>query len=379
MKKQFFSGTRYKIQAVNQERLLTSLSKKVPIFGVSRTSYTTAEICVKPQNKKQFEKELKAKNVKILEKTNLFLFAFFANFVKKIGVLAGICFCLGVFLISGQFVFQTKIVGLEAISEAEVVQILNQNNFSGFSLKRNLNTKQIESAISKHFNNISLVSVIIKGNTLIVSIKEKISAGEYDNPEDFKPLTAKFDGLITNINLISGTLKVAVGQIVRVGDVLVEPYVLDSSNNVRVVKAEAEVLARVWLRAKHTHYEKRLETTRTGRVQTQVNLFFLGIKLSGENFKLKFESYESTSVQTYISQNNILPIVREAVTYYETQTKEVIEPFESVKDKVFEKAKQKALQMLENYEIITKEYFTENTNFGVTHVEYVIELNKLIN
>ncbi len=379
MKKLFFSGVKYKIQAVNQERLLTSLSNKFALFFVKRLSYTQTELFLKPANQKVFEKELKEKNVQILQKRNTFLYAFFKNFIKKTGVIAGLFLSFVLLIIANQFIFQTSILGLESIEKQEVLEILKQNDFDGFVYKASLNTKKIESAITKNFDNISLVSVIVKGNTLVVSIKEKISAGDYDHPEDFKPLTAKYNGLITNISLISGTLKVKVGQIVRVGDVLVEPYILDSSNNKRVVKADAEISARVWLTAKETHFEKRHETTRTGKTETYSKIYFLGIALNSVPSNLPFENYEIETRVRYIAENNILPIVRQEIVYYELETKEIIESFESVKEKVFEKAKQKALQMLEEYDIITKEYFTINSNFGVTNVEYVIEINKLIN
>jgi sporulation protein YqfD len=224
-----------------------------------------------------------------------------------------------------------------------------------------------------------LVSVIIKGNTLLISIKEKISAGDYDKPEELTNLVAKHSGLITNINLISGTLKVKVGQIVKVGDVLVEPYIIDSSGEKRTVKADAEIVARVWYRGQEVHSSTRLETKRTGKTFRHTKMTFLGINLSKPLQQPPFESFESKTTSVCISKNTILPIIRQFTIFYETENVQVNQSFEDVKQEVFEKAKQKALQMLDEYEIISKEYFTTSESFGLTTVEYVIETEKLIN
>ncbi|MGI5842347.1 MAG: sporulation protein YqfD [Christensenellales bacterium] len=373
-----WGGVKFKIKSVNQERLFSSLAKEEKIFNISRKSHTESTFIINFKTEKKIEKFLKNNNIEILEKQQFGLLSKILLVLKNWGVIFGLfCGLLGV-LITSNFILDTQILGLEKLEKSQIESVLKQNNVSFFSNKKSIKTKQIEENIMKSFDQVGLVSVIIKGNTLIVSIKEKMSAGEYDNPQDLKPLIALQSGQITSIELIEGTPMVKVGDIVKAGDVLVQPYIIDSSGNKKIVKANAVITAKVWLVGREVHYENRFETVKTGKKYTHTNLFFLNINLMPQMPENVFTSYEVTKTRVNISNNNFLPIIREKIVLEETVSVQVKESFESVKDKIFAKAKQKALHLVEEYDIINKEYFTVTSNSGITHVEYVFEVIKNI-
>lgn len=379
MNMKLLGGIKLCVKGVNQERNFNSLIKDVEIYNLKRTSHTNAEFCVKFKNYKNLTKNLKKHNFEVINQKKYGFIGVFSDFLKRWGIIFALCFFAVGFIVFSNFVFSTQIIGLEKIEYSNIKSVLQQNNYVGLILKDSINTKQVENIIMDNFDNISLVSVMIKGNTLVVSIKEKVINDEYENKDNFKPLLSKYSGLITDINLIQGTLKVQVGDIVKVGDVLVEAFIYDSSHQKQSIEPKAEITAKVWYVGKENHFSVRLETVRTGNVKTISYLTFMGLFLSTPPSQTDlFANYESITSVSCISNNNILPIYRHLIVYYETEKVQIEEDFESVKENILQKAKQKALQLVEEYDIISKEYFNMSTVSNVTFVEYVIEVTKRI-
>jgi len=104
--------------------------------------------------------------------------------------------------------------------------------------------KDVENAIIDNFDELSFVSCIIEGQTLVLNIKEKLLLEEVFG--QFRPIFAQNSGMITQIDLISGTAVVKTGDFVRKGDVLVEPFVIDTSGQKREVKANAKIYAKIY-------------------------------------------------------------------------------------------------------------------------------------
>lgn len=372
-------GVKFFLKGVNQERAFTTLSQITNIYGIKRTSETTVEFCVNIKEEKIVTNKINELCLTIENKKRFGIINQLLLTLKRFGVLIAIFVGIITQIVFSHFVFNVQIFGNEKISNTELTNVLEKNKYLGMIYKGNINTKQVEKAILKEFDSISLVSAIIKGNTLIISIKEKVINDEYENVDTFSPLVSQYDGLITEIKLISGTLKVKVGQIVQYGDVLVEPFMIDSSGEKRAVEAQAEINARVWYVGKQTHFAKRYETVRTGKVERYVNLTFLGLNLTN-NLKKdpSFDNYETIVNTTCISLFNILPIYRQEILYYETKQILIEESFESVGENILQKAKEMALNLVSECDIIKKEFFNVNTENEITYIEYVIEVEKRI-
>lgn len=374
----FNSGCKFVINGVNQERNFNKLCKDYDLSDISRKSYTHTSFVCKISKQKKIEKELKECGFEIIEKKEFGIFSFLKNLLTSYGLVAGfICGLIACIILSG-FILKIDVVGLEKINQDEVYSILSNQNVTTFCKKKDISLSSLEKTLSKNIENISLVSAIIKGNTLVISIKEKVQNDEVDNLDNFQPLVSKFDGQITNIKLVQGTLKVNVGDMVKVGQILVEPYILDSSNNKRAVKPIAEIEARVWQTFKTEHKESKIVSRRTGKEQVVENLIFMGLNLTNFHNECDFPSYELKIDTICISNNNILPIYRQKITYYEMETILIEEKFEENKEKIFEEIKQKALLYLDKCDIIKNEYFNVNKINGQYVVEYVVEIIKRI-
>lgn len=379
IKFKILGGSRFFIKGLNQERNFNIISKKIPIFNIKRPTHNSANFTVFLKDEKKVKEELLSLNYEIVEIKNFGLIYCLKRFLKNFGVVVGLIFCLAIFLFLQSYVFNLKIIGLESLTEKQVEMCLFENGFGGFNRKSKIDTKNLEKSLINNLDKISLASVIIKGNTLVVNIKEKIINDEYENIDNFKPIISQVDGEITSIKLIQGTLKVKVGDKVKIGDVLVEPYIIDSSNQKRKVKAEAEIIAKVYYIGKEEHLDSKVEMVRTGKKTTLINLTFLGLNLT-KNLQKEppYASFETETKKVCISTNNVLPIYAEYVVFYETKMTIIEQPFESVKQKIIEKAREKALLSVEECDIIINEHYDTTTKLGKTILSYIIEVEKRI-
>ena len=205
---------------------------------------------------------------------------------------------------------------------------------------------------------------------MIVNVQEKVINEEEHNLGNFKPLTASMSGRITEIKLIQGTLKVKAGDIVKKGDILVEPHIIDSSGNIKEVMAQAEIYAEVWLEGRSTHYDSCYKTIKTGKKVEKQDIYFLNQPIYLDKVDIDFLEYETSFKQTYLSYS-LLPLVLRKTIVEETQT--ILEeiPFEIVRKQKVEEAKNFALSKAQNKSVIN-EYHTINSNNGVTIVSYVL-------
>ncbi len=379
MKLHFFGGIKLKIKGVNQERNFSDLANKYPLFKIKRFSQTEAQFSVYLKNEKAILKNLNKYGFHVESIKRFGLLYRLKKFAMSWGIISALFFGLVFFILNSFFIFQINIIGEERLTSAQIENCLFESGLKKYALKSNVNTKDLEKELIKKLDDLSLVSIIIKGNTLIVSVKEKILNEEYENSGKFTPLEAKFSGEITKITLIQGTLKVKVGDIVHAGEILVEPFIIDLSGNKRGVKAEAEISARVWLCAKEEHYNSRIETVRTGKQIRFINLKFLGLNLTNTHVKdAPFKSFETVTKTTCISYFNFLPIYREEILFFETKIEIIEQPFLEHKEQIIEKAKQKSLELKNDDDILLREFHNETMLAGKIIVEYVVEVERLI-
>lgn len=269
-------------------------------------------------------------------------------------------------------------MGIESISQTEVIQILKQNGFEKINKKSDIDTSKFEKDLSSNLKNISLVSIIIKGNTLVVSIKEKVQNSEYENKDNFEPIVSNFDGVLTKVQLVQGMLNKKVGDIIKKGDVLVFPYIVDASGNQRKVEPKAEIYAKVYITQKASFYDVEMIAKRTGKSMIKTDIFAFGLKIFSDHKECEFALYETESTKKTISNGNIFPITLEKTTFYEIQNERVENDFEQKKQQIMDDLKQKTLKNLQECDIIENERQNVTRIAGKNELEYVLEIQKRI-
>lgn len=366
------------ISGLNIEKTLNTISKQdIEIVNIVKKDYHSCDFEVRGKNVKKVEKILLDRNIKTISKTKFGIDNFFEVLKLRIGIIVGLAVSLILFFIFSNCLFKIEIQGNEVLKDEEIIKCLEEFGVKKYSFFSKSN-KELEEMISKSFEEISLISVVKKGNSLIVNIKEKLQNGEYEDKDNFQAMVSKFDGIITKINHIQGTLKVKVGDIVQKGEVLVEPYMIDSKGNQMPVMPKSEIYAEVYETGKTVHYDVETKNVRTGNFIRKREVFISKIQLFSEGKECDFLSFETEEKIIKVSENNLLPLYYRDIFYYEIVPTVAEVDFASVKLQKLEEAKSIAHSKILETDVIKDEYESITSLAGKTDVKYIIVVERLV-
>lgn len=359
------NGVEFKIKGLNQEKNLNILAKKFPIYDIVRVSKNCSIFKVNIMHAKKIRKALIDLNYEIIEEKKL---GAISMLLRVVNVYIISAFVISSILIFAQspYILQYEILGEETLSKSEIVTFI-KDNFTKNKYK--LNTKSVEGALYEEYEEISFVSVIVRGQTLIVNIKEKLLPEEIYG--DFKPVISEYDGKVTGINLISGTMAVKTGDYIKAGDVLVYPYYYDAGT-IKKVMANAEITMEIYHTSSITHFEERIELVRTGRSSVNTEVLLFNLPIYSNIYEMDYKLYETETNEQNLINNNILPLKLKRTTYYELEEVKIHETFEEAKDRLLKEAREKALINAGDCDIIVDEYYTVESFETYTVLNYCI-------
>lgn len=368
------SRTVVKVKGLNQERAINSISKEIKIYNIKRKSHNICTMEVDFKHKNKLVSLLNAQNLEVLEVSSQGFKWKLKRFITSYGLLVGIVICALFYTCQYNFVWRVEVVGAETLSKRELEKFIETNLAS--RKKSEISSKKIQQSLLENFEEISSASVAIVGQSLVININEAIIPEEMQTEN--QAIKSNFDGLITDINIVQGTLAVDVGDIVKKGDVLVYPYIIDSQGQQREVVPKAEIWADIWISASETHYDYLISTTRTGKELAISEVYLYDMLIYSSAKKCEFKEFEICQTSSYLNKNNILPFIIKKTTYYELKTEETFQDFSNVKDDIIEKARQKALIFLQENEIIKEEKYTIREGGGLHEVNYLVTVNRNI-
>lgn len=362
------------IKTLNQEKLFNNLSKVLKIYNLKRLDSNKVEFEVDFVKYQKLKKFLKSNKIEILFSSHRGFLFLFKKLFSRGGVVSALIFSLILYSFQYFIVWDCYVNGIEEKYKNEILTYVKKECKGVF--KWRINTKDLEMKVKNNFSSVSSISVAIIGQSVVININQKNIPDEMK--DSFSPLISEYNGIITKINLIQGTLNCKVGDIVKSGDVIVYPYVIDSQGEKRNVQPKADIFADIWLKGESYHYDYRLKTERTGKKITLNYVLLNNLQIYKQSKIISFEDYQIEESKNCISKNLLLPMFLVKKTYYQIETKEIKESFEDVKDKIFQEAKQKALIFLQENEIILKENYTVKDAGGCHYVCYNATINRNI-
>lgn len=320
----------YRIHGLNFNKFLKTLQKNnIEVFNLTKLEDNNFCLEIRLKDEKVFNNNLLACNMNVITKKpkskDLKIFLFLKK--NLIYVVCAFVLFLSI-IISNFFVFKIEIYGLKTIQKSSVEQVLNKNNFNVFKLKSSYNLSSIQAIIKTNFENVSLASCTIVGNTLVVNILEKFDT----TSNNTSPIIAPFNMIISSINLKSGTSLVAPNQMVQEGSELVSNYITYKDGSKLEVEANAEISGYAEKSVSTLYYENHYKFIRTGKKEIFSDLKFLKPK---NKLTCSFNNYETEKSEEFVFKNFFIPIKREKIIFYELSKKLVFEPFnENIKQKL---------------------------------------------
>ena len=170
------------VNGLNIEKFLNLLNKEgVFVSFVNKIEFNNFCIKIPYRDYKKFL-EITGKlcyNISVKKITG---FKKYLNFFKsRIALTIGIIVVAILTPFINLFLFQFNISGNKSITKLQICKVLNENNISVWWLKQKINKKDVEKLLLREFENISLVSCSMIGNSLLINIKEKIIIDKNEN------------------------------------------------------------------------------------------------------------------------------------------------------------------------------------------------------
>lgn len=276
----------------------------------------------------------------------------------RIGLIIGLVASIVLLILCNNRLLHIEIIGLTSLSEEEVEKSINDYGINKFS-SLNVNISELENYLTETFN-LSLVSIITKGNTMIVSIKEELP----ELSEDYTAIIANYDMVINSITVYSGTAKVKSGDIVYKGDILVEPYYLDGENKIEI-KPCAEIIGDTFFNASYSFYREEDVLIRTGKKKIIESTYMLGnTKIFSSFSENNFLEYEEEESEKNIS-NYFLPIKVKNKVIYELASTTITRNFDDEKENIISQLKTEAYNKVPNVLVVDEEKLNiVETTFG---------------
>ena len=361
------------VKGLNQERVITTLSKHITVYNFKRANNDVS--CFEVEYKKQrlLKKMLKKHKIEILEISGYGIKHQLKRLARSYGIMLGIVLSLFVYGFQSVFVLQVRVFGAENALEDQIAQYAETRLVT--RVRWQIDTKNLEMELRRQFDDLSFVSVAIVGQTLLINVNNALPPVEMG--DEFTALVSDFDGCIEEINLIQGTAAVKKGDIVKKGDVLVFPYVIDSQGQRRQTEPKAEIKATVWLQGSVNHQEYRVERKRSGKKLVYNDIYLNNLLIFSGEKQILFENYEKESEKTQLSYV-LLPFYKKTNIIYELIEEEIVEKFEDKKAEIIENARQKALIFFKENDIIKEEYYTVDEGNGWHGVTYVLAVERNI-
>jgi|GEM_PF-2074627 len=295
------------------------------------------------------------------------------NFLgAHLGLVVGLSLACISLVVLSQFVWRVEITGCERLEAKAVRQQLASLGLTTGVFIPSLNSKSLELEVKQAFGEVSLISISVRGTTVVVNLVESIDYTSIEEDES-KAILASHDGQITSILVLEGTAVVRVGDSVVAGQTLIAPYVVDADGQINPCKARGEVMANVWYAHTMQFSTSVKNYVRTGNSVTATSLSVFGSTFVLRNPENPYADFEVEQRTVYQFNNNFVPIKLTYITYYETMPVVVTIDYDSEIDSFKYEAKILAMETVPSNLAILDERFSiklvENTYYVTVYLK----------
>ena len=358
MRKNNSNWARLKIKGSNTNLIINNCVKNdIELQNVYRPSNQELEITLSDNNLKKF-KNLDLENYEVTTLSTSLKQKFIHFLIFRIGLIIGVVASIILMFFMQNRLININIYGLNTIQREEFIDKINEYGIRRFSLM-NFDKSDLEKYLADNFD-LSFVSIITKGNTLIISAKEELP----DINKSYVPITAEYNMIIKEINVFAGTSTKKIGDVVFAGDILVEPYEYISNEKISITPC-AEIRGEVYFSASYNFVAEEEVQVRTGN--SKIINFGMNIgkyKLLENKTDCPFENYEVEEIDSLITNYFVPMHVRKTIAY-ELTTETVTKNFEDEKDNIINKIKDEAYsQVPSNLNVISEDIKINSTNYG---------------
>lgn len=356
------------LSGVNLNRIYKfCLQNNITIYNVKRVDYKNIQFDITKSNFKTLQNIAKNQNYKLTIIKQFGIAKLLSIYSKRVGIFVGLAVFLFVNIFSGFFVWNIKIYGNNRVLNSQILSVLKANGINNGALFFNTDYQKIEQQLLNKLDELSLCSIIKKGSTIIVNVKEKLFVNQFldDTKQD---IVATQNMTINSLTVVQGTALKNNGDSVKAGDVIVAGYFLDANGKKVNCKANANIDATVWY-SKTVNYPKVLQLTkRTGQKISNSKMSLFGLNFTVKNHKNTFDEFEVEETINPVFNNNFLPLYLHTTTYHQITKTFVQQDFFKDKQSLIDNLQTEVINTVPKNLTISKTFDTINE----TDTEYIV-------
>ena len=326
---------RYKIKIVglNLDRLINYIKNNYKSYNLNRVKYNELWIDLSYNSYYNLLSKIDTSCYNItVEKVygiNKILQVFKQNIALFISAI--ICFSAIIFLDTK--LLKINIYGATETTQTEILNYLKTRSIDVFSNK-NISITNLEQKLLENVNGISMVSAVIKGNALLINVKEKLP----DIAIDYMDFVAPYNLVIDNMFCYQGTPLKKIGDIVKKGETIIASYnVLENGEKVSV-KPIYNVEATTYFTGVSNFKSVEEKQVKTGKKIINSSYKIFGKEFLKRNKKCNYQNYILESKSVTLFNNLFLPIVVNKNIYYEVKQETFNYNFENEKERLLKES-----------------------------------------
>mgnify|MGYP004643284409 CR=1 FL=1 len=340
------------LEGLNVEKFLNFLTtSNIDIYNIVRNEHSNFTITIDSHYKKKIISDAEKFGYKVTIGKKSGIYSVFSFALARFVLVCSLIFMLSVYLFSNMFLWKINISGNNLIRTSSIINFLADNGIAVGKIKGSIDNRGVEKLLRDNFPDIALVSTEIYGNSLNINISEKLAK----NYLDYSPLTSAYNGVVREFELVSGSSNIRVGDVVSVGQILVEPYIMDSAGNRKSINAKANLCLEVDFNYTIEYNENREIYEDTGNTFVYSNYSLWGL-----NFKKSktcpYKNYRLEKQEYYVLNSMFLPIKKTRYRYFEQSPKPAYVPFDEVKESVIRDAYLELDNLARGQKIFDKKY-----------------------
>ena len=274
----------------------------------------------------------------------------------RFGVIIGTALVILATIFSMAFVTRVSVSGCEnAATELQVSELLVSRGIKKGCRISSVDCSSLEKSILA-IDGIAFASVTMQGGHIVVIIKEELPHEEFEEITG-SVVTATKMAVVTRVLVNGGTAVVGYGDVVDVGDVLIDGYTLYGEDRIPV-RASGEVFGKVYYQKKLYFGNTTIDET-IGKTKTVTKLSAFGIV--PKTPRCEFEDY---TLSVTVSKNDfLLPFTIYRFTF--TELKRVETEVEHSDDELKRIAYSSLLAEIESaVKILNVYYLVDNVENG---------------
>lgn len=208
-------------------------------------------------------------------------------------------------------------VGVSAnTTDKDILNILEK--YDKIMLKQNVDVKGIEEQIFE-VQGVSFCEVSVNSGKIEVFVKGSLKPEEQQKSHELK---SKYKGEITKIITLSGTPKVAVGDRVDVGQMLILGVIeVENKEDKKLVNAVGQVYGIAEKEEVFNVPKMQIISTRTGNTVKRNTLSLFGLSIKR---KVPFDNFEEVYKNSNLTKGYFLPLSIKSSTFFEIN-REIVE------------------------------------------------------